>query len=426
MALIEKLTAIADAIRSKTGGTGELTLEQMATEIEGISTGGGAVSVPTKDVNFYDYDGTCLHSYTVAEAQALSELPALPEREGLICQGWNWSLEDIKAHNRALNVGATYTTDDGTTRIYIHLEEGRTSPMLGVCPIGTFTVDWGDGTEPDVLTGTSISKLVYTPNHNYAKAGSYVVRLTVDGSMAIQGDWGYTALLRHDSTNNKLNYAYSCSIQRVEVGAGVTNLSRYGFGYCYSLTTTTIPNSVTSITRGAFDDCSALKFMAIPHGIVTLDDGYDRCYSLTTVAIPNSVTTFNGSFQQCYSLQSFTIPNNTAITGYSTFNACWSLQSLVIPRAMTSSTSKTFHTCQSLVHIAFLYNVTSVDPSAFQYCYALKRIDLTHNTEVAQLTSTSLFSNVPADCEIRVPAALYDEWIAATNWSTYASQIVAV
>jgi len=40
MALIDKITAIANAIRGKTGGTDKLTLEQMATEIAGIETGG--------------------------------------------------------------------------------------------------------------------------------------------------------------------------------------------------------------------------------------------------------------------------------------------------------------------------------------------------------------------------------------------------
>ena len=41
MALIDKLTAIADAIREKTGKTEGLTLDQMPTEIEGIQSGGG-------------------------------------------------------------------------------------------------------------------------------------------------------------------------------------------------------------------------------------------------------------------------------------------------------------------------------------------------------------------------------------------------
>ena len=41
MALTDKLTAIANAIRSKTGKSATLTLEQMVTEITGIETGGG-------------------------------------------------------------------------------------------------------------------------------------------------------------------------------------------------------------------------------------------------------------------------------------------------------------------------------------------------------------------------------------------------
>lgn len=40
MALIDKLTAIANAVRGKTGKDDPLTLEQMATEIEGIEAGG--------------------------------------------------------------------------------------------------------------------------------------------------------------------------------------------------------------------------------------------------------------------------------------------------------------------------------------------------------------------------------------------------
>lgn len=40
MELTDKLTAIADAIRGKTGGTEKLTMDQMVEEIDGISAGG--------------------------------------------------------------------------------------------------------------------------------------------------------------------------------------------------------------------------------------------------------------------------------------------------------------------------------------------------------------------------------------------------
>ena len=45
MALIEKLTAIADEVRGKTGGTELLTLDEIAAAICGISVGGNAVQI---------------------------------------------------------------------------------------------------------------------------------------------------------------------------------------------------------------------------------------------------------------------------------------------------------------------------------------------------------------------------------------------
>lgn len=48
MALTDKLTAIGNAIRGKTGGTELLTLDEMATAIEGIESGGGGFGFNTK------------------------------------------------------------------------------------------------------------------------------------------------------------------------------------------------------------------------------------------------------------------------------------------------------------------------------------------------------------------------------------------
>lgn len=233
-------------------------------------------TVKPKDVNFIDYDGTLLYSYTLAEAAALTELPALPSHDGLICQGWNWNLADIKTLGRSVTVGTMYITDDGKTRIYIHLEEGRTSPMLGCCPNGTVTVDWGDGTEPDTLTGTSTSTVKWTPTHEYGAAGDYVIKLTVDGSVRFAGSsssnqCGY--LLRYSSSADNRNHVYQNAIQKVEIGGSVTSISSYAFYKCYSLASITIPGSVTSI-----------------------DYAFYNCYSLTSITIPCSVTSIGFAF----------------------------------------------------------------------------------------------------------------------------------
>ena len=59
MALTEKLSAIGDAIRAKTGGTELLTLDEMPDEIAAIQTGGGsAFSADTHDVIQISYATT--------------------------------------------------------------------------------------------------------------------------------------------------------------------------------------------------------------------------------------------------------------------------------------------------------------------------------------------------------------------------------
>ena len=428
-------------------------------------------------VNFYDYEGTLLYSYSKDEVEALTELPPLPEHEGLICQGWNWSLEDIKAEGKETNVGAMYITDDGKTRLYIKLGEGRTSPMLGVGVDGTITVDWGDGSSTDILTGTSTDTATWTPTHNYPSAGEYVISLTVEGSMAFQGSpkgkiGSYT--LRYSSVEDGRNYAYRNAVKKIEIGSGVTNIGAYAFYSCYSLTSITIPNSVTYIGNDAFYSCWNLTNVTIPNSVtnianrmfyycygltsVIIPDSaisidsfvFNNCYSLTNVTIPNSVTSIGSSaFQGCDSLKNITIPDSitsidssafyncasfTSITipgsvtslGSSAFYYCYSLTSVIIPDSITSISSSAFSNCMSLTSVAIPNSVTSIGGGAFQNCYSVAFYDFSHHTVIPTLDATNAFSNIPADCIIRVPAALYDEWIAATNWSTYAAQIVAV
>lgn len=61
MALTSKLTAIADAIRAKTGETGKMTLEQMPAKIGAISGGGGGFDTSQMTSCFFlDSDATSI------------------------------------------------------------------------------------------------------------------------------------------------------------------------------------------------------------------------------------------------------------------------------------------------------------------------------------------------------------------------------
>ena len=370
--------------------------------------GGGTTPGAPGDITFYDYDGTIVTSWTLAELATKTALPDYPSHEGLTCQGWNWSLADLKTANRKMNVGAMYITDDGKTRIYIRLEEGRTSPMLGVCPNGTVTVDWGDGTTPDTLTGTDTTVVQYTPNHAYAAPGEYVIKLTVDGTMGFYGTSAsnqFSAILRYSSTSDNRNYVYRNSIEKIEIGSSVTSIASNAFYNCYSLTSITIPDSVTSIESNAFR----------------------HCYSLTSITIPDSVTSIaNNAFSTCYSLLSITIPDSVTSIANNAFSTCYSLLSITIPNGVTSIANNAFGYCYSLASITIPNGVTKIESVAFSNCYSVAFYDFSNHTSVPTLSNTNAFSSIAADCQIRVPASLVDAWKTATNWSTYADHIVGV
>ena len=473
----ETLTGIADAIRAKTGSSDAITVGEMATAIGSITSGGSSAPVAEKEVNFYDYDGTLLYSYTVEEAQALTELPAGPEHPGLVFQKWNWSLENVKALTRAMNIGALYTTDDGTTRLYIHLEEGRTSPMLGVCPNGTVTVDWGDGTTPDVLTGTSTSAVQWTPNHEYAAPGDYVIRLTVDGEMHFRGYTQYNLasfVLSHSESANNANLAYCNAVRKIEVGSGVTAFEAHAFRCCRSLESISVCDAVATIGEQSFEECYSLKHVVIPSKVTSISkrtfyscfslehfsascntvtwgesvfeddsslvsacfpDGvriipkymFQDCYSLDRVSVPNNLEKITSyAFYNCYSLPYFVAPQSAVDIGDNSFCNCKSMSFVVLSDDMVNIPYNMFYYCYSLAGLRVPGGVPAINANTFGYCYGFRFCDFSRHAFVPTLSSTKAFDRTAPDLEIRVPAALYDEWIAATNWSTYASRIVAV
>ena len=71
-------------------------------QVEGIfaSSGGETpASANWNDVTFIDYDGSVLYSYSLAEAQALTDLPALPS----CCITCRMSLSEITSRRRKIN-----------------------------------------------------------------------------------------------------------------------------------------------------------------------------------------------------------------------------------------------------------------------------------------------------------------------------------
>ena len=361
-------------------GTVDTTLYNSVTV--NVSSGGSAAS--KKDVNFYDYDGTVVASYTAAEFANLTAMPDNPSHEGLTAQGWNWSLADAKAYIAdygSLNIGQMYITSDGKTRLYISLPEGRTSPILQLYlnDNSELDIDWGDGGTHS--TSTSTSEDYKSERHEYSSSGDYVIAITVvNGGFVLQSLSTTVSNILwngNDSTRSP-DESYNNAIKKIEIGDDVTSIAQYAFNGCYSLSSITIPNTVTGIGIYAFYNCSSLSSITIPNGVTSIgESAFNNCYSLSSVTIPNTVTSIaQYAFQNCRSLSSITIPDGVTSIGDRAFQDCYSLSSVTIPDSVTSIGQQAFYYCYSLSSITIPNGVTSIGGSAFYNCYSLSSITI--------------------------------------------------
>lgn len=381
----ETLTDIADAIRAKNGETERYTPAQMAQKIIDLPSG-SSISAQPKDVNFFDYDGTLVYSYTLDEVQSLTALPTAPKHSGLVFQGWNWELEDIKALTRSMNIGAMYITDDGKTRLHIRIwdtSRHNVSLQLSQTVANGVTFDWGDGSPTETVDGTGMINI----SHTYTETGDYIISLTVaDGCVVEVG--------RKGSYSGYVMQVGALLLQGLYVGKNVTSFNRYAFPGCYLLSEVTIPNSVSYIAEHAFESCNSLRYITFPIGMVYCYGSWN-CTSLMSVGVPNGATSVLG-FLGNHSLVSITIPDGTTMIGTEAFQDCYSLESIIIPASVKSIGDYAFKSCLSMAE----YHLLPVTPPT--------------------LSGPHVFDEIRADCIIYVPKGSLETYQTATNWVTYA------
>lgn len=375
----------------------------------------GVTEVEEKDVNFIDYDGTVLYSYTASEFAALTALPANPSHSGLTAQGWNWTLADAKTHvakYKQLVIGQNYVTSDGKTRVHIRLSSGRLSPKLGLCPNGSVDVDWGDGTAHSTVPGNSLTTVVNT-EHAYASPGEYVITLTVTGSFAINGtSTAGSALLWKNAGSADENRPYQSAVKKVELGENVL-LGGHAFAGCLSLSAVSIPNDMSFGSNG-FQGCSALKALVMRNGISRIGGNMFRdCISLQHISTPKSIASlFDSAFQNVTALQSVPAFDGVANTGTYQFYRCLSLSSIEIPESVATIGACAFNGCTGLGVIHF------------------------RNATPPTVSNSNAWTNLPTDCVIFVPyrdtnslteGEVMEAYLSATNYpSSSAYTYIAV
>ena len=420
---------IADAIRGKNGSSDTYTPSQMPQAITDIPSGGGG-EAPENDVEFIDYDGTRVYSYTKAEFLALTELPANPTHEGLTSQGWNWTLSEAKAYVQnygMLVIGQYYITDDGKTRLYVDLDDNHLNPKLRICPVGTIEINWGDGST-DTLSGTSATSMK-SISHVYTAAGKYIIQITIEGSnyASIYGGYSRSQLLGSNLySDNATDMAYLNCIYKIELGDKM-HIGLRAFYYLYNLETITIPKDIICENNSyVFYNCYRLKSIVIPTKNGTYEfslyNTFSECNNLKNISFsPNSVTSISSScFINCKCLKKIT-PNEEVININSSGLAQTGIYYIIIPNRFTTFYNYALSNSYLLRKISLPSTLATINSNAFADCYSLSEIHF-KSTTPPTVSSSNAFSNIPLNCKIYVPTGYLSAYTSATNYpssSTY-------
>ena len=390
-----------------------------------VSVSGGVTPVEPKAVIFLDYDGTVVYSYTEAEANALSELPANPTHTGLTAQGWNWTLADIKrqilrAPGGYVEVGQNYVTNDGKTRIYIHIDSANYSfPFylrFSATVVGGVTINWGDNSAEETNTATATTSY----SHTYANAGDYVVTLQATSGKYVLGNTSGTgySIFGENSTNNVINRN---RIYKVEVGTNTTEIGLRCFDNCNLLATITIPTTITKFGERCFQNQGLFKGVNVPN--VTFTYG-----SLWINATPNmSFLTQPKAHKTAYrgatkAMQRSTV--NAEATGG--FSGCTYIPKLVLPEGMVTIPNEFVRDCKALTELTVPSTVTTISSgNNFNGCNGILAFHF-KPTSPPTLRSTNAFSSINSNCVFYVPRSenqtVLTAYQTASNWSTYSSR----
>lgn len=403
-------------------------------------SGGGTVEPEEKDVNYYDYDGTRLYSYTKEEFLALETEPELPTKNGITYTSWNVDFtsaaKPLVGRGDKLDIGALGKPSDCDIKIFINLPEEFKSPYIYVGTNSSCTIDWGDGSSPQSYNpSTSDYNGWINPTHTFPNSGKYEIKITSNSNSAsfylkASGQanshndsqktggllWGGTS-----SDNSKTNMIYASCIEEIWLGEKVSgsNVTHHfsGFTNLKAILTNGKNNNLSD--QYSFFNCRSLKTFNVPKNNIHnfKDYTFKNCHSLKRITgtkwrfVYGSSGTSTKTFENCFSLEKMptSAPTFPVLTSGGNLSGC----------------SYLFEKCYLLSHIYIGY-CEKIGTSTFDGNYpTVKVFDFSNVTSIPTLSGTGAFSSGTSDYEIWVPSSLYNDWITASNWSSISSHIIS-
>ena len=320
MALTDKLSAIGNAIRAKTGKTEMLTLDQMPEEIASIVTGGG---------NGGDYDIVVTDNADGTQSWAITDASGGTVVEPVL-------ITKNVTSNGTYNAVADGA--DGYSSVVINVETEPVLESISITANGTYTPPEGtDGYNSGVVNGRT-----------GGGGGGEDLAACIDRRI--------TSIVVPSIVTKIGNYAFANCKQLVNVSLhnGITEIGNYAFYFDTELVSCPLPETLGKIGSYAFQSCGKLNLSVLPESLTTLGEYcFNACVSITISSVPHGVTS---------------IPREC-------FSACNSITNFTIHNAVQTIDSGAFRLCKNLATVTFKGTPTGIiNPGAFTNCTNLTDI----------------------------------------------------
>jgi len=281
------------------------------------------------------------------------------------------------------------------------------------------------------------------PTEQPWKSGETTVTLSDDGTFRVSGNGKMEDYYPRGSDAKWYPWFYVISqITSLAIEEGVTHIGNFAFYGLGGLTSVTIPNGVISIGNAAFFG-SGLTSITTPNSVAVIGhEAFFRCNSLISITIPNSVTSVgNYAFSECESLTSITIPNSVTSIGVDAFRDCSNLTSVTIEDGVRYISNGMFASCTSLTSVVIPGSMETIGDGAFFYCTSLRSVTIPESvvsigrsafSDCRTLTSVIslnpvpptieryVFSGLPSNACLYVPAGSIDAYRTADQWGMFA------
>lgn len=438
------VTDIADAIREKKGITELINPQDFSSEIKSIES--GIVPCEWNDVNFYDYDGTILYSYTWDEFVEKNEMPPLPthrEKEGLVCQEWNYTLEEVLEQGGRCDVGAIYDTVDGYNHIFVNILKGDITVTFYIYTSIDTVINWGDGNIENI---NNIERVFTTISHKYDAKGYYDIKIETS-SLAFYKNIDNPSIEPHsvveliyESKNISTEQGAFCSMKNMKAISISNKIKTFGvhmFSENTSIKHINIPKSINAIgyiqlrkscikTISLHNNCNLdniclignneLKYFHIPNNCTFNETSIDSLLSLLKISVG-----VNNQSVQC--IDDNLIKDNILVLGLngnipdyieeirsSAFNKCTTLMNIKLPKYLKTLNTNSFADCTNITNGVFIPNtINTIPQSCFSRCNKIPYYDFREHESIPTLASTNAFLGISTTCKIIVPDNLYDE-----------------